>query len=614
MRKQSPIIAVKTQQSTSVYSAIGLGVGVTAVVAVFIVIGVAIFSTLSVVPAAAPLDDTSTVTLTWTAPGDDGNIGQATAYDLRYYGNPITRANWSKATKIRGLNRPKPAGSAEGLIVKNLNPATTYFFAIRAVDENKNWSNVSNVASHTTGCNPNWSCTDWSECIDSQQSRRCIDKNICGDNTTRPKLNRSCTVDPGDDEPPVGGCNTDWRCSTWSSCVDSKIYRRCVDRNFCDLTADRPVVSKSCSASICEENWWCGEWSGCNNGKRIRSCTNLNNCNATLYKPETEMGCLATPLLPPQESVIVTGAAAGGGPHVRIFRTNGEFLSQFFAYDPRFKNGIIVAAGDVDGDGHIEIVTGTGPNSAPHVRIFTIGGKLKGQFFAYESFLRTGVDVAVADINNDGKEEIITSPLSNGGPHIRVFRKDGRNYKVVDQFFAYSPYFRGGVGVTADDLNGDGRAEIVTVPHTRGGPHIRVFNRPAGTTNYRLSSQFFAFPENWRLGLDVAIVNSDGPLDPRILVSVSAGGGPHLRLFTPGGRLVDQFFAASQSFRGGVVVSSTDVDQDGWDEILTGAYSNGLPGVFTFSYVPGIKEWKLINQFYAYHPSFSGGIKLYSPH
>lgn len=38
------------------------------------------------------------VTLKWTAPGDDGNTGTATTYDIRYSKNPITEANWGDAT------------------------------------------------------------------------------------------------------------------------------------------------------------------------------------------------------------------------------------------------------------------------------------------------------------------------------------------------------------------------------------------------------------------------------------------------------------------------------------------------------------------------------------
>jgi uncharacterized Zn finger protein len=50
--------------------------------------------------------------LTWTAPGDDGNSGTATSYDVRYSNSGvITEANWSSATTVTGEPTPSVAGS-----------------------------------------------------------------------------------------------------------------------------------------------------------------------------------------------------------------------------------------------------------------------------------------------------------------------------------------------------------------------------------------------------------------------------------------------------------------------------------------------------------------------
>lgn len=92
----------------------------------------------------------TTVTLTWTAPGDDDNSGQATAYDLRYALVPITDQNWNQAVSIGGLSAPQPAGSAEEFTVTGLDPNTTYYFAIKTADEIPNWSPLSNVVAQTT--------------------------------------------------------------------------------------------------------------------------------------------------------------------------------------------------------------------------------------------------------------------------------------------------------------------------------------------------------------------------------------------------------------------------------------------------------------------------------
>jgi len=94
----------------------------------------------------------STIDLAWTAPGDDGTTGTATAYDIRYReGAQIaTEAQWSLATPCTGEPAPKSAGSAETFTVIGLSADTTYYFAIKTMDEVPNWSPLSNDPSGTT--------------------------------------------------------------------------------------------------------------------------------------------------------------------------------------------------------------------------------------------------------------------------------------------------------------------------------------------------------------------------------------------------------------------------------------------------------------------------------
>src|SRR6185369_4794339 len=63
---------------------------------------------------------TSSATLTWTAPGDDGNSGTATSYDVRYSTSLITTANWASATQASGEPAPLVAGSAQSFTVNGL--------------------------------------------------------------------------------------------------------------------------------------------------------------------------------------------------------------------------------------------------------------------------------------------------------------------------------------------------------------------------------------------------------------------------------------------------------------------------------------------------------------
>jgi hypothetical protein len=100
----------------------------------------------------ASLDTSSnSVTLHWTAPGDDDNTGTATQYDVRYSTSNITGANWSSATQATGEPAPSIAGTAESFTVPSLQPSTVYYFAIKTADDAVNWSPLSNIAVETTG-------------------------------------------------------------------------------------------------------------------------------------------------------------------------------------------------------------------------------------------------------------------------------------------------------------------------------------------------------------------------------------------------------------------------------------------------------------------------------
>ncbi len=92
----------------------------------------------------------SSVALSWTAPGDDGTSGTASVYDVRYSTNPINESNWASATPATGEPTPAIANSTENFTVSNLTPQTTYYFAMKTSDEVPNSSGLSNVVSATT--------------------------------------------------------------------------------------------------------------------------------------------------------------------------------------------------------------------------------------------------------------------------------------------------------------------------------------------------------------------------------------------------------------------------------------------------------------------------------
>jgi hypothetical protein len=84
--------------------------------------------------------------LTWTAPGDDGTVGTAAAYDIRYADMPIDdETAWAAAAAVSGTPEPQRAGETETFVVTDLPAAAGHFFALKAADELDNWSGISNT-------------------------------------------------------------------------------------------------------------------------------------------------------------------------------------------------------------------------------------------------------------------------------------------------------------------------------------------------------------------------------------------------------------------------------------------------------------------------------------
>jgi hypothetical protein len=99
---------------------------------------------LALAPALARAQS-DTLVVVWTAPGDDGNVGRASSYDLRMSTNPIDVGNYDSALQIGGLPVPANAGSRQRTVVRGLTRGTTYYFAIKTTDDVGNSSTISNV-------------------------------------------------------------------------------------------------------------------------------------------------------------------------------------------------------------------------------------------------------------------------------------------------------------------------------------------------------------------------------------------------------------------------------------------------------------------------------------
>lgn len=310
---------------------------------------------------------------------------------------------------------------------------------------------------------------------------------------------------------------------------------------------------------------------------------------------------------PPPPAWIATGAGEGGGPQVKVFDARtGALIYSFFAYDQSFTGGVRVAIGDVNNDGVPDIITGAGVGGYPHVKVFS--GKdlsLLASFFAFDIAFAGGITVASGDIDGLPGDEIVVGAGAGGGPHVRTFQLiNGAIEQLpgpLGSFFAYDSGFTGGVNVAVGNFDGLPGDEIITGAGMSGGPHVKVFAASGATI-----ASFFAFPDDGRLGVSVAAGDVDGDGKAEILTGPGIGGGPIPRVFAGGTAVLrDEFPAFDPGYRGGIAVGITDADGDGLADLLI-APTQAARSVQVFKG----DTLDLLDEFNAYDANFAGGVYI----
>lgn len=259
-------------------------------------------------------------------------------------------------------------------------------------------------------------------------------------------------------------------------------------------------------------------------------------------------------------SDVIKNKGFDNGAFVRVFDAQGrQVRNGFFTYKEDYPGSSQVLITDIDNDGGEEELV----NYQGLVTIYK-NGRILSRFQPYEGKFRGEISFAVADLDGDAVKEIITGAGAGGGPHVRIFNKEGK--PLIGGFFAYDKNFRGGVNVAVMDLDGDGTKEIITGAGGGGGPHIRVFSKDGAP----LTGGFFAFDKNSRSGARIAVGNVDGMGDNEIIVGSGPGEASQVRIFSKDGKLLNEFSAYDDAPRDGITVIAADLDSNGIDEILIG--------------------------------------------
>lgn len=173
-------------------------------------------------------------------------------------------------------------------------------------------------------------------------------------------------------------------------------------------------------------------------------------------------------------SEIVVGTMRNGQPLVQVLKFAD--LAVLHGYTPfTGANGVSVAAGDVTGDNIPDTIVGAGPGGAPQVTVFN--GQTDAvvmNLFTFETSFRGGITVAAGDLNGDSRVDIITAANFLGGPRVQAF--NGSTQAVMLNFFAYDSGLRAGVGAAVMDTAKNGQLNVVTVNGSGQPTDLKAFD------------------------------------------------------------------------------------------------------------------------------------------
>jgi hypothetical protein len=298
------------------------------------------------------------------------------------------------------------------------------------------------------------------------------------------------------------------------------------------------------------------------------------------YNGSTTSASLRTAAIQPFFAI----ASRAGSYFMTYDSKTGRQLSVYRPLGASYTGGFRVATGDVNGDGVADLLWTS--NTGSFVRV--IDGLTRnnlGGFYAFGSSFARPVNIAVADYNGDGYGDIIAAPGSSGvAASFRVF--SGKNYALLLNKSVLGGA-TGGVSVTGADVNGDGRDEVIVSPMSGAGPRIQVYNGGTGA----LISDFNAFATTARTGYNIAATDLTG--DGKAELVVSPMSGAQQAVVVGNGRLAGTdssnapaalFFPFSAGFTGGASVATVDdIDGDGIRDIIAASGPGGQSQVRRFS-------------------------------
>ena len=308
--------------------------------------------------------------------------------------------------------------------------------------------------------------------------------------------------------------------------------------------------------------------------RRLGTARLLLTALETRLTPSSAASAVAAPY--------AVGSRAGEAASASVYTADGTLNYSVTPFDG-FTGGVRTALADVTGDGTADLIVAEGAGGTPTVAVYDGTGThaLVTSFDAFESTFTGGTYIASADLNNDGRAEVVVGAAEDGGPRVKVYdgaslTATGTPTALIDFLAIEDTGFRGGVRLSLGDIGGDGVPDLLVGAGRGGGPRVAAFDGAAlaAGKEVKLFADFFAYEPGLRNGVfpTVGDLNGDGRGD--LIFGAGPGGSP--RVVSLDGKAacegrqstLSDFYAGDQASRSGVEVT-TSTAADGTTSIVS---------------------------------------------